>query len=96
MENNEIMNEVYEETNEMNEEGLVVAEEEPRKVGLLDVAIVGSVAYVGYKVVKAGVKGVKKLCGKIFRRKKHEEEVIEDVEYVEVDETEDEVEESNE
>lgn len=89
MENNEIMNETYVETDEMNEEGLVVAEEEPRKIGLMDVAIVGSVAYVGYKVVKAGVCGVKKLCGKIFgRKKKEEDEVIEDVEYVEIEETE--------
>lgn len=87
MENNEIMNEneFYEETNEMNGEGLVVADEEHRKIGILDVAIVGSVAYTGYKVVKAGIKGVKKLCGKIFRKKKHDEEAIEDVEYVEVD-----------
>lgn len=90
MENNEIMNEneFYEGT-EMNGEGLVVAEEESRKIGLLDVAIVGSVAYTGYKVVKAGVKGVKKLCGKIFRKKKKkDDEVIEDVEYVEVDQDE--------
>lgn len=90
MENNEIMNEneFYEETNEMNGEGLVVADEEHRKIGILDVAIVGSVAYTGYKVVKAGIKGVKKLCGKIFRKKKRDEEAIEDVEYVEVDQDE--------
>lgn len=90
MENNEIMNEneVYAETDEMNEEGLVIAEAEPRKIGLLDVVIVGSVAYAGCKVIKAGVKGIKKLCGKLFRKKKNEDDAIEDVEYVEVDETE--------
>lgn len=87
MENNEIMDVNHEEIEEvMTENDLTIVEPEPQaKVCIGDGVIVACVAYTTYKVSMAIGRGCKKVFGKIFRRKKHEEDVIEVDEYEEID-----------